>query len=787
MLQIHKIYLENFKGVHRRTIIDFEDKQLTILSGPNGFGKTTIFDVIELCVRGKLNRTMSYNHVTKKNSGHKKPFYQNSVGEDVLLKLWITNGTENHIIIKRLDKDSTGSRSNAKSFRPDAWDLIDTFYTQDTEWFEQNPDYKNLNLVNQEFIDKLFFGELRLSMVNLYPLFNYLQQEDNIYFLKKDEDTKKNELAFLFQTQRESEDLEKLTEIFDFVVSLRQALETRIAFIGTVAQDNQETSYIRLFPESDYNFDAEDPFSSVSTDQLEDVYNGLRGRLQELLSFSRNFSASEFEKRKLRSQLSAVVNNPALMQTIVAKNILEETRFNQLRNIQTVNTNYTNYLSRLEQQFICDEQLLRDMEFSDEFITDFNQVIIQRSTLLSQIGEIGRIIRDLNNAREQTITKFSELHTVHPQETNCPLCNSHWENMEEMYRSFESKAESLMDYNRTQQNQLTLIEQEIIENFREPIVRYIQNHITSRDNLIDQQFFKEISERRGNLEAINRFMAILNSNEIDVSEFLINYPVTMERFNENISRLQTFLTSETDNIILDEERLLGSELYTQYFEENPLKILNEQQIQGKLVYLDTLYNTTKQFSLNVLSERLTKINALERRLKTIRDQFSASIKLYKKSMIEKIKIPFYIYSGKILQHYQQGYGIFVDVKDSTSRVRFLTGESTDHDIIHHLSSGQLAVVSIAFCLALNKVYQGPQHFKFLAIDDPVQTLDDLNIHSFIELLRHEFSDYKMVISTHEEHIANYLLYKFEKFQFSNKKLNVQDSFYNGGLNTDSIN
>ncbi|MBV2228466.1 MAG: hypothetical protein KUL85_16540 [Sphingobacterium mizutaii] len=787
MLQIHKIYLENFKGVHRRTIIDFEDKQLTILSGPNGFGKTTIFDVIELCVRGKLNRTMSYNHVTKKNSGHKKPFYQNTVGEDVLLKLWITNGTENHIIIKRLDKDSTGSRSNAKSFRPDAWDLIDTFYTQDTEWFEQNPDYKNLNLVNQEFIDKLFFGELGLSMVNLYPLFNYLQQEDNIYFLKKDEDTKKNELAFLFQTQRESEDLEKLTEIFDFVVSLRQALETRIAFIGTVAQDNQETSYIRLFPESDYNFDAEDPFSSVSTDQLEDVYNGLRGRLQELLSFSRNFSASEFEKRKLRSQLSAVVNNPALMQTIVAKNILEETRFNQLRNIQTVNTNYTNYLSRLEQQFICDEQLLRDMEFSDEFITDFNQVIIQRTTLLSQIGEIGRIIRDLNNAREQTITKFSELHSVHPQETNCPLCNSHWENMEEMYRSFESKAESLMDYNRTQQNQLTLIEQEIIENFREPIVRYIQNHITSRDNLIDQQFFKEISERRGNLEAINRFMAILNSNEIDISEFLINYPVTMERFNENISRLQTFLTSETDNIILDEERLVGSELYTQYFEENPLKILNEQQIQGKLVYLDTLYNTTKQFSLNVLSERLTKINALERRLKTIRDQFSASIKLYKKSMIEKIKIPFYIYSGKILQHYQQGYGIFVDVKDSTSRVRFLTGESTDHDIIHHLSSGQLAVVSIAFCLALNKVYQGPQHFKFLAIDDPVQTLDDLNIHSFIELLRHEFSDYKMVISTHEEHIANYLLYKFEKFQFSNKKLNVQDSFYKGGLNTDSIN
>ncbi|MBD1422315.1 AAA family ATPase [Sphingobacterium chuzhouense] len=785
MLQIRKIYLENFKGVHYRTIVDFEDKHLTILSGPNGFGKTTIFDVIELCLRGRLNRTMTYNHVTKKNSGHKKPFYQNTVGEDVLLKLWLTNGEEDHVIIKRLDKDSTGSISNAKAFRPDAWELIDTFYTQDTSQFEQHPDYSEVSNINQEFIDNLFFGELGLSMVNLYPLFNYLQQEDNIYFLKKDEDAKKNELAFLFQTQRENENLEKVTEIFEFVTSLRQALEARIVNIGLVTQSSQEVSYFKLFPESNYVFDTQDPFGSVSTDQLESVYNGVRSVLQELLNFSRNFSPNEFERRKLRSQLSSVANNRTLLQTLVAKNLIEETRLDQLRLIVAANSNYISYLSRLD-QFICNEQLLQSLGFPDEFIIDFNRLTTQRTQLLSQIGEIGKIIRDLNNAREQTITRFNELHSLHPQDTNCPLCNSHWNSMEEMYSSFESKAESLMDYNRTQQRQLSDIEQEIIENFNQPIIQSIQNHISSPNNLIDQQFFQEISERRGNLDAINRFMTILNNHRIDVSRFIINDPVTLERFNENILGLQTFLTSEIDNIALDEESLVGSELYSQYFQENPQNIISEQQIQNKLAYIDTLYNNTRQFSLNVLSERFTKISELEKRVKIIKDNLSASIKQYKKTMIEKIKIPFYIYSGKILQHYQQGYGIFVDVKDSTSRVRFLTGESTDHDIIHHLSSGQLAVVSIAFCLALNKVYHAPQHFKFLAIDDPVQTLDDLNIHSFIELLRHEFSDYKIIISTHEEHIANYLLYKFEKFHFSNKKINVQENFYNR-LDTDSLN
>ena len=148
-------------------------------------------------------------------------------------------------------------------------------------------------------------------------------------------------------------------------------------------------------------------------------------------------------------------------------------------------------------------------------------------------------------------------------------------------------------------------------------------------------------------------------------------------------------------------------------------------------------------------------------------------------MVEKIKIPFFIYTAKILQNYQQGMGIFLWTKENSDAIRFLTDNSSDHDAMHHLSSGQLAVVSLAFYLAINKTYNVSESLKFLAIDDPIQEMDVLNIHSFIELMRHEFiNDYQLIFSTHIDSHALYLKYKFEKMKDDSvQMINVQDQFY----------
>ena len=77
-----------------------------------------------------------------------------------------------------------------------------------------------------------------------------------------------------------------------------------------------------------------------------------------------------------------------------------------------------------------------------------------------------------------------------------------------------------------------------------------------------------------------------------------------------------------------------------------------------------------------------------------------------------------------------------------------------------MSSGQLSGLVVSFMLAMNKVY--PTKLKSLLIDDPVQTMDEINLASLVQVLRKEFFDNQIIISTHERKSANYFAYKYQQ-------------------------
>lgn len=81
-------------------------------------------------------------------------------------------------------------------------------------------------------------------------------------------------------------------------------------------------------------------------------------------------------------------------------------------------------------------------------------------------------------------------------------------------------------------------------------------------------------------------------------------------------------------------------------------------------------------------------------------------------------------------------------------------------------------------LAMNKFYAGDDdQLGFLLIDDPVQTMDDINMASLVELLRNEFDDKQIILSTHELEKENYILYKFYKYGKIGQSFNVKDELY----------
>jgi len=86
---------------------------------------------------------------------------------------------------------------------------------------------------------------------------------------------------------------------------------------------------------------------------------------------------------------------------------------------------------------------------------------------------------------------------------------------------------------------------------------------------------------------------------------------------------------------------------------------------------------------------------------------------------------------------------------------------------------------MAFHLSMNAVYTN-KSLNLLIVDDPIQDMDSLNIHSFSELLRREFiEDYQIIMSTHDDLDMQYLKYMFSRALSPEdiRAWNVQEIFY----------
>ena len=165
--------------------------------------------------------------------------------------------------------------------------------------------------------------------------------------------------------------------------------------------------------------------------------------------------------------------------------------------------------------------------------------------------------------------------------------------------------------------------------------------------------------------------------------------------------------------------------------------------------------------MDTLRLKKDKITTLKREVKRLKDALQQERSEYLDKLISDIRILFHIYSGRILQDCAFGCGLYIKTDNSMKRILFTAerDENKEVDALYNMSSGQLVSLAISLILCLNKLYGKG---SFLAIDDPVQTIDDLNLWGLIETLRHDFADHFLLLSTHEDKYASLLAYKFQK-------------------------
>lgn len=783
MIKIKSISLENFKGIKQKTIFDFDnaDARVNILSGPNGFGKTTVFDVMEICLTGTFKRIERFDNVQKKNNNKNKPFFQNTDEVDVIVKLWIYDSSTdtNYIIIKHYDDDQSPRRvRQGRDFIPsDSENIFTTYLTEDPKYFLEN-DFTGLSPVAQSDINKLFYGEgSTIDLASVYYLFNYIQQEDSIYFLRKNEDEKGTSLGFLFNIEKEEEEKRKLQELKNNLTRQQSSINEQLAQLRDALPDTQTGEYQKLFQEKDLDFDKENPFDQLST--AKDQLNYYQSLLATLTLLRNNFSVDEYEKSIKHKKLNDdVLSKQQILNAILVKHIYTDELISNIESVNSKISKANSFLQTTNTAFISKEYFDSFLSAPEEYT---NYLVIENNirSINQDLGEIGKIISEINTSRKNVLQEFKRVKdTQYVSDTNCPLCDTSFETFELLEQAINAKTLALEVYNSEKLRQKSDLEEQIKKihaRIAESASLFIASNVMTDQGVL--ALFREYSVLREKVEDVFATYAILNSESILEINF-VRPPKTLLEISERRELLKAFLERNLLPELLYNELLIENKhLYVQYFDADRAKFdaLTAEMIAAKNQYIFGVYAQLANARLSFLDTRLGKLSRLLNKVNSIYEKVHRTIQDHKAEMIEKIKIPFYIYSGKILQSYQQGLGIFVEIHSTgqSNNVRFKTGHSSDHDIVYHLSSGQMAVASLAFCLSLNKVYNTNDHFRFLSIDDPIQTMDDLNVHTFIELMRNEFKDYQIILSTHDDYTSRYMKYKFDKFSMHTEIQNVQ--------------
>jgi len=749
--KIESIRIYNFK-VFEDWNINFKKSSLVTFGGPNGYGKTTIFDAIELALTGNIYRFMEIDTAT----GNEDNIVARDINKKVAIQL-VLSSNEKKIVIKReLIKTSKLKVENKVSNFSKLWKLV---------------------LIKDEVFKDILQEELEellneIDLKKYYNNFFYIQQEDTAHFFRKNEKKRLEEISKLFNMKKEEDELKKVADFRKKVNEIKgkkedeQRILSQGMEISTQSSDALEYKKILIWMDTPKEWDKElIIFNDVNS---KSKYLSELDRIKLLLAWKDDFFKyyQIYYLKENKEVIKALLigynfwnQYDSLMSDVNEKDILQ--------NILVKFDKIENFLDKKIEFSIFEKKVSFDFT---QFKNDLEELITQKSNLSKSNAIIGELVR----VRVSFIESFkkSNLH-----DNECPLCGTAFtDEQNELFNAIDEKKKFLD----------TLVEDDF-KKYNDKLQEFISKKEKLKELVIillndeKYRFSKEyihfLKKYKQDKKLTLRFHSFLSNQGIDMSTFLlsdITEIINEEKLNGLVNNILILVDDKVR--FTDEFMILQSEnnfvsIYQEYFDkkEDKVNLISVGDIEIKKSYIEYQYykfNKEKQLKIEKLKKEITNLSDLFTQLTDLEKIYKDEISTHRQKIIKDIEIPFYIYSGKILQSIREDNATGVYIKDSVkngdklNNLRFVSKWDSDQDIINTTSSGQLAGIVIALTLALNRVYS--KGFGTILIDDPVQSMDDINMISLVELLRNDFKDKQIFISTHEDSIEKYILYKFIK-------------------------
>lgn len=733
---LSELMISNFKYIttDKPIIIDFKNSNMVVLNGQNGYGKTTLFDAIELLITGKIHHIQQIL-----NKG------EITIGE-------LANDKNQDIVIEGVFFDLSEKEVVRRTFKSDQnfMGIIE----------------KNGNLISQEELYSFF-----RTSENLIRMGTYMSQSQSLDFLQNKYKDRKSKISSLVENPeierkvaliKDAEQLlsQKCTEHKSELKKKMSQVEGEIEKITTEIdlaekQNVDEAVYERLF-EEEYPFDAEMIDTTISYAVFVEPLIKIRAFLHDYKAYTDIL-------------LNRRIDDAVEFSKAVYMKLYFKKRANELKSIKEridiIEKSYQLLSDIQEERWYVDEDVFRLAEISSETTDLVKRKLIEIRNLKETMGTYNKSISEINDARKVLVRKYLKAKDEgHVVDCKCPLCGSFSENIE---ASFEAAEKALLDSLEASTNTFIDIQSKVKSLFENEVSNklrvWLMTNKTEYDDYVSLKecLYLDESELEQILKSLQVEFHSGECNIINTDKFELEY--------QRIIQEMKFLKQEPNKVLSSEIIENYNDISEIYYHCNK-PCHTEEQITNKIRYIAKLYASKLNSHLRQVLHQKDKINdeimeyskkcdAVLSDFSNIRKKYTEAQKEYQTKLANSLRLPVLIYSGKIIQNYPLGLGI--DMKVGNNQLVFEANGKEGMDVFNILSTGQLNGLAISIMLAVRNVFSNSSGLDMLLIDDPLQTIDEISSISLADLLLND-SIGQIILSTHEDRKAKMLEYKFEQ-------------------------
>ncbi|WP_413489238.1 AAA family ATPase [Carnobacterium divergens] len=761
--KIKSISFENFKLFSEEKKVSIPTDSLFILDGPNGYGKTTVFDAIEILIKGERNREESLD--TTYNIRNRTLPFVNDKDKKITITGIFEIDDEERCYLREFEANSIkGSYKNIK---------------QASNLYRIDNDKK------QPIKPEEMYQDLGLNADGSnFNLLHYVQQEESTTFLKHTEKGRMDELGKLFNTTESDDELKKIDTVRKRVNKLIKELEEQFEASEqrkkSFSSENERKKielipFIQLFNLLEYSWDKEN-YIFEDSKHVKEIIEELN-ELKSLVAHKKELKINN----KNREIMNLTKKDTLLKLLLISPNIIKKKeQIKSIANEVIKNQEWLKIIDDSKQvNWLLEEQHAYAFEYIEPSQESFEELQTNILENKKSINRNEKLLLNIQQARENLHGKHQQfIDDENQEQIPCPYCGESYStnSLEEAYQL----AKELFKGNNVLSEKVLLMEKERSEQIMKIASEMKRFNETHKGEVLLSRWMEE---GKGVQEKLEKGKSYLDKQEIRYSEYKLDESNIMSDGEKNLTilkdKIQTLIMPLSDEV--EEQMPKNEKVFSSLLKNNEdqLDELTIEKIESKQKYIEYSYYDNEKIRRDKenklykeLYEKKSKISKFKEKIDFVFNIYSVQKKNYLETLISKLEITLYIYTGKIIQNYPGGLGIFMSIESNGSYLKFLSDYNDDIDIFAKLSTGQLSAFVISLVLAMNRKFS-TKEFSLLLIDDPVQSMDELNVSSFVDLLRNEFSDYQVIVSTHEERISNFFKYKYRMSNLNTESLNVR--------------